>query len=159
MGSIQSLLVGWGIILFSFLVLTFQNSTNQYLDDNYENEAIITATSIGQSIIEKIQTKAFDENTLISDVQKNSGLSIILGIDSGEMIESSFDDIDDYHGYRNTIQMARLDSFKILINVYYINRANPVLKVLSRTFSKRVDVEIDNVYLKNPIKLNSIISY
>lgn len=159
MSSIQTVLVFWGLLLFSFLSLSFQNATNQQMDANYETEAIVTASSIGQSILESIQVKAFDETTVTSDVQNPSLLSAALGTETGETSETTFDDIDDYDNFQAVIQMARLDSFQVDVDVYYINQANPDQEVYSQTFSKRIDITVNNVYLENPITLNSIISY
>ena len=155
----QTLLVIGSIFLFSIIALSINtNMTDQYTD-NYDNEAVVTAASIGQSILETIQLKAYDENTVSSDVYISSQLSTTLGTESGESSDTLFDDIDDYDNYQSAIQMTRLDSFRVLVDVYYINQSNPDTAVTSPTFSKRIDVEIDNVYLENPIRLFSIVSY
>jgi len=159
MGSGQTALVLGGLLLFSFLALTFQNVANQNITTNYENEAIITATSLSQSILETIQLKAFDENTLSSAVQDSSELSPTLGKEAGESSEAAFDDIDDYLNYQGTFSMDRLGDFQVSVNIYYVNQTNPDLALMSPTFSKRIDITISNGYLENPINLYSIVSY
>lgn len=155
----QTILVIGSIFLFSILALSINGNMTEQYSDNYENEAVVTASSIGQSILETIQLKAYDENTVSSDVYNTSQLSTTLGTESGESSETLFDDIDDYDNYQSTIQMTRLDSFQVLVDVYYINQSNPDSAVTSPTFSKRIDVEINNTYLENQIRLYSIVSY
>lgn len=155
----QSLLIIGGLLLFSFLALTFQNSANETLTTNFENEALVTGEAIGQSILETVQLKAFDEKTVSVSVDKASDLSTNLGKESGESAETSFDDIDDYDGYKNTISLTRLGNFEVAVDIYYINQAKPDTSVTSPTFSKRIDITITNSYLTNPLKLSSIASY
>lgn len=159
MGSGQSVLVLGGLLLFSFLALTFQNVVNQNVTTNYENEAIITATSLSQSILETIQLKAFDENTILSAVQDSTELSTPLGSEAGESSEAAFDDIDDYLNYQNTFSMNRLGDFQVSVDIYYVSQSNPDVDAMSPTFSKRIDVTINNSYLQNPVSLYSIVSY
>lgn len=155
----QSVLIIGGLILFSLLTLTFQKSANEALATNFENEAMVTGEAIGQSILETVQLKAFDEKTVSAAVEKASDLSTTLGKESGENAETSFDDIDDYDGYNNTISLTRLGNFDVAVAVYYINQATPDSLVTTPTFSKRIDVTITNSYLTNPLSLSSIASY
>lgn len=155
----QTILVIGSIFLFSILALSINRNITEQYTDNYDNEAVVTASSIGQSILETIQVKAYDENTVSSDIYYSSQLSTPLGTESGESSDTLFDDIDDYDNYQSTIQMTRLDSFRVSVDVYYINQSNPDIAVTSPTFSKRIDVEVNNTYLENPIRLYSIVSY
>jgi hypothetical protein len=159
MGSSQLMLVLGGILLFSYLVLSFQSTTNQNYDLALENEAVITAAAIGQSFLEKIQVKAFDENTVSSEAKNPSQLSSYLGVEGGEFYEYEYDDIDDYDAFQDSVMLKRLGNFYVVVDVYYVNRSNPGQISGSATFSKRIDVEIDNIYLKDPLQLNSIVSY
>lgn len=63
MAGNQTMLVLGGIVLFSYLILNFNNASISQLNLSLENEAIITATAVGQSIIDEAQSRAFDENT------------------------------------------------------------------------------------------------
>lgn len=155
----QTILVIGSIFLFTILALSINRNITEQYTDNYENEAVVTASSIGQSILETIQLKAYDENTVSSHVYYSSQLSTILGTEYGESSDTLFDDIDDYNKYQSTFQMTRLDSFQVLVKIYYIKQSNPDLAVTSPTFSKRIDVEINNTYLVNPVRLHSIVSY
>lgn len=51
MAGNQTMLVLGGIVLFSYLILNFNNASISQLNLSLENEAIITATAVGQSII------------------------------------------------------------------------------------------------------------
>ena len=159
MGTPQLLLAIGGMVLLSFVIITFQNATSANYDTTYENEAIITATAIGQSVLEKVQVKAFDENTVSTDVSSTSQLSTTMSAETGESSEISFDDVDDYDAFADSIHMNRLGTFAILIDVYYISQSNPDQVLTSPTFSKRIDIQVSNPYLEDPVELNCIVSY
>ncbi|UCH64586.1 MAG: hypothetical protein JSW63_08120, partial [Ignavibacterium sp.] len=61
------------------------------------NTAVIAASSVAQSMIEEIQQKAFDENTVSKSVLNDANLTDLsyLGPDKGEFNNTQFDDIDD----------------------------------------------------------------
>lgn len=159
MGSNQTILVLGGIILFSYLILSFNNASIIQLNMSLENEAIISATAVGQSIIEEIQTRAYDETTVSNYVGDTDDLSKQLGKDMGEATPNQFDDIDDFNDINRTETLGRLGDFTARIKVYYVNRNNPNSKSFSPTFSKRIDVTVKNLYLPDSVMITNVVSY
>ncbi|NLT51092.1 MAG: hypothetical protein GXX85_09270 [Ignavibacteria bacterium] len=157
MAGNQTILVLGGIILFSYLILNFNNASITQLNLSLENEAIITATAVGQSIIDEAQSRAFDENTVSNFVDKVADLSLSLKSDN-EVNSTDYDDVDDYNGMKRTETLGRLGNFDLEVEVYYVNKST-LAKSFAPTFSKRIDVKIKNNYLPNEIKLSHVVSY
>ena len=98
-------------------MLIFFSSSGAQHDSKYSNEAVVTATGLGQSLIQEIAGKAFDENTVLSPVSKTTGLSSILGKETGETNRSLFDDIDDFNNYRDSVTLGSYGFFKYKIQI------------------------------------------
>ncbi len=161
MGTGQQLLTIAAIVLLSVLIINVYRSNSTQSSIIYENEAILEAAGLAQSMIDEIQSKAFDEKTLSEPVAEATELtpSGLLGKDSGEIKDYQFDDIDDYNNYTRTDSLDRLGVFTTTVSVYYVQNFEPDTKTTSRTFSKRVDVSVSNFSLQNPIKMSQVISY
>ena len=168
MGIQQILSIG-ALAIFTFVVLTFSSSSNVQYDSSNFNEAVIVATGIGESFIEKIQKKAFDENTVSTAFSSTDSLTIVnnLGYDTGESAIETFDDIDDFDDFDDdSIEYTnKLGSFEIEISVYYINKLNPDVASVTPTFLKRFDIHVSNTYLaftegsSETLSFSGIISY
>ncbi|MEW5843462.1 MAG: hypothetical protein AB1775_09385 [Bacteroidota bacterium] len=161
MGTQQIILVIGGMVLLGLLALTFYNSYNTKTDLDIYNQAIITASGIGQSMIDEIQAKAFDEKTVSKRVNNVSQLTAVgaLGPDSGETSPANYDDIDDYKNYMRLDTLNTLGVFTTRVDVNYAVKLNPNQTSSSQTFAKRIDVFVTNTYLKDTLKLNSISTY
>lgn len=161
MGSIQQFLVIGGIMLLSYLSLTFYRSSGTQTSTMIENETIITATSVGQSIIDEISMKAFDEGTVDNFILTTSQLTPVasLGIDASEDNVKKYDDIDDYRNYKRIDYLPRLGMFTTFVCVKYANTAT-LDSIQTPTFLKRIDVSVViNSGMKDTVKLNHYISY
>ena len=123
--------------MLSYLSLTFYGSSGSQTSTMIENETIITATGIGQSLIDEISVKAFDEKTISSPVSMTAGLTPVdsLGFDATETNVNKYDDIDDYRYYKRIDYLPRLGMFSIFASVKY---ANPTTldSIQIRTFLK-----------------------
>ena len=161
MGSIQQFLVIGGIMLLSYLSLTFYRSSGTQTSTMIENETIITATSVGQSIIDEISMKAFDEKTINGFTSTTAGLTPVdsLGFDKTENNANKYDDIDDYRNYKRIDYLPRLGMYTTFVCVKYAN-PNTLDSIQARTFLKRIDVSVViNSGMKDTVKLNHYISY
>ena len=159
--NIQTFLVMGSIVALTFTILTMNR--NQALQSQLQinNEAILTATGIGQSFLEEIQLKAFDENTidtLISDVNDLT-CAQLLKPETGETSFYLYDDIDDFNGYTHADTLDRLGIFKTGIIVYYVETMKPDQKLTTKSFSKRIDIKIENEYLIDAVVFSKVISY
>lgn len=167
MGSMQMFLVIGGLVLISILIINFYSISGEQYKTKISNEAVITATGIVQSLIEEMARKSFDEQTNTSFILNKPDLLTLpasLGTDAGETNRLLFDDIDDYHNYKNPTKilydsLKGLDKFYFNIQVYYAVKFNPDQKSSVRTFTKRAIIGIKNAFMKDTLKLSYIFTY
>ena len=161
MYSVQRILVIGGILLLTTLILNFHRANSYQTTLALYNEGLISATGIGQSIIDEIQTRAFDEQTVSKSISTTDSLTTaaLLGPETGESGPALFDDTDDYNNYQRNDTLSRLGVFTTQVQIYYVPKMNPSSKSLSRTFTKRIDISVTNAYLTDTLKLNHIIAY
>ncbi len=150
-----------GVILLSNLILNVHKANTNRMLTIYTSESVINASGLAQSIIDMIQSKAFDENTIDAAVWQLDSLTaaINLGPESGENMHTEFDDIDDYNNYSTTVSLDRMGDFDINVNVFYVNTLNPQIKSSTPTYSKKIELSIINYSLLDTLKYYHIISY
>jgi hypothetical protein len=150
-----------GVFLLSNLILNVHKANTTRMLATYTSETIIDASGLGQSILDMIQSKAFDEQTINKPVRKTDSLttSNTLGPDVGEYKHTDFDDIDDYNNFNTIVTLGRMGDFAIGVDVYYISTINPKIKSSTQTFSKKIDLSIINYSLLDTLKYQHIISY
>ncbi len=160
MTQTQSILVIGGMMMLSTLILTRGSNTLNHLSRTFHIEAVANAYEIGQSAIEQINSVAFDEKTVTTDVNKTSDLSAILGPDGVEILLNQFDDIDDFKNYTWSESTEKLGVFNAKVNVSYGTTANPEITTTSRTFYKKIEILITNQYLlQDTLRLQTIRGY
>src|ERR1017187_3867363 len=149
MSAGQQLLVLAAIILLSVFILRVYTTQHNNTKNIVTNAAIIKATGIAQTIIEQIQTEAFDSATVSKSVTSTALLTPVsgLGPDPGETNVTKFNDVDDYNNYTETDTIGTNDLFNVKVNVSYATKMNPDVTSSVPTFSKRVDVSVYNKYL------------
>ncbi len=161
MGTTQLLYIIAGLIFISVLSLLFLNSNRSQTDSNYYSEAVIAGIGIGQSLIDNIMTRAFDEQTVAAAVTATTSLTAAasLGPDAGEPTPTRYDDIDDFKNYVKLDTLGIMGIFRSSADVYYVEKMTPRTKTLTRTFTKRIDILVTNPYLKDTLKVNHIVTY
>lgn len=164
MFSGQTLLVIGGLVLLTFAMLTFYTSEGNTTTMTIFNEALITATGIGQTVIEEMAQKAFDENTIDQVVDSPDSLTLPadLGPDSAPVNEITidlYDDLDDYNGYTRTDSLSRLGNFHVKVSVSYVKYEQPDSIVYTRTFYKQAEVTVTNEFMVDTLTLNYTASY
>jgi len=149
------------MIFLSMLILNVHSSTSDKLIILYSNESVIEATGIVQAVFEEIQTKAFDEATTTSAAKERDLLTAVssLGKETGEVLYSDFDDIDDYDNYTITDTANVMGTFELAVLVRYAEETAPYDTSRSRTYRKRVDISITNESLPTTLTFNKLISY
>ncbi len=134
-------------------------STNAFLVDTdtmqLETEAITTATTIGQSMLEKITVRQYDNNCPpgIDTLHASSLVAPqFLGIDAGETSDedTTFSDIDDFKGFVDSVATPRFGMYYLTCRVYYANESSPYDSVYTATMLKRIDVVVSNSFMTNP---------
>lgn len=161
MNTGQTLLVTVGLLLFTIFVLTVYRTTTSRFAIAIANESILTGTAIAQSMIDEIVQKSFDEKVLGSNFSTPDSLTPLnlLGPDIGENDITTFDDIDDFNGYKRVDSLQRLGNFKVQVQVYYVNPNSPDQKSLTKTFAKKIEVYIINNFLTDTIKMYRVVTF
>ncbi|MGB5896170.1 MAG: hypothetical protein WBG58_18490 [Ignavibacteriaceae bacterium] len=150
-----------GLILLSNLILNVHKANTGRMIATYTSESVIDASGLAQSIIDMIQSKAFDENTITDAAWELDQLTAVnkLGPESGEYKHTDFDDIDDYNNYSTRISLDRMGDFDINVKVFYVSFLNPQIKSSTITYSKKIDLSIINYSLLDTLKYHHIVSY
>jgi len=161
MNTGQMLLSIGGMLFLSLLVINVNKATSFRILSIYSNEAVIEATAIAEAMIEDIQTKAFDEQTVSTVVTDGNLLtsSYSLGAESGEIFITQFDDVDDYDKYAITDTVNVMGDFSVNVTVNYIVEDDLDQTSANPTFLKRVTVTINNSNLPSTLIFERIISY
>lgn len=173
MSTGQTLLVAGALFLLVRLAL----STNTLFLDvgtmQLENEAIATATSLGQSMIEGIITRGYDHEYPGGELLDSANVftqATLLGPDLGEIAgrDSTYNDIDDFRGYADSVVTPRLGTFHRSCRVYYVRESTPFDSSSVQTFLKRIDVRVTNstmidpndpLKLKDPLLVSRLVTY
>ncbi|MHB8579452.1 MAG: hypothetical protein ACYDA4_06290 [Ignavibacteriaceae bacterium] len=160
MSGSQMLLVMGGLILISFLGLNINRSITNAQLQTYNAEYIATATAIGQSVLNKVTTKAFDKNTVSNPVY-SQGLftpADSLAPSPGKQV-SAYDNIDDFNNYTEVDSTPRSDNYTVRVTVNYVddNNSATILSTTSRT--KRIKVTVTNPMMGDTVYLYSYKSY
>ncbi len=161
MGTQQIILLVGSLILIIILSLNFFSAYRSKSELDFYNQALITGTGIGQSILDEIQTRSFDQKTVTKAIISTDSLTDVgsLGTDSGENLVTKFNDADDYKNYVRLDTMGVMGVFRTRVDVKYAAKMNPDLNSLSKTFTKRIDVFVTNTYLQDTLKLKHVITY
>ncbi|MBI3585849.1 MAG: hypothetical protein HY088_01805 [Ignavibacteriales bacterium] len=189
MNTGQMMLVIGAFAMLSILALSFNSTMFGSLKLGLEMEATLNALSIGQSMMDEILAKDFDQKTTggakafnYSDVTVPASL----GSDGGEAIsytdssytlsgtfhdfasKSKFNDVDDYHLYKRKVKDPRLGYFFVYDTVKYCSEYTPANDTTSATFYKKIVVVVthpnlptlnDTAHTTVPIILKDIAIY
>lgn len=158
MSGVQMFLVIGGITLFSVMILNINHSVALAEEQRIDSELLSTATSVGQSLLNEITSKAFDNAIILNPAIILNQLTLPLGPELGE-VYSTFNDVDDYHGYIDTVSTPRGGDFKFKVNVNYVNNNNVDLILPTRTRTKRIEVLVQNDFMQDTLKLYYYKSY
>jgi hypothetical protein len=161
MNSGNQLLSIAAIFLLQLLLMNANKHNIERMQLKNTNTAVIAASSVAQSMIEEIQQKAFDENTVSKSVLNDADLTDLsnLGTDTGELSNTQFDDIDDYHGYVTEDSLENIGKFQVSVEVNYrINMHTDQLSI-KPSFVKLISISVDNFSLSKPLKYYQVIAY
>jgi hypothetical protein len=172
--GVNMLLTIGGVLLLSTFVLY----ANGLLFDNTrisaDNEYVITAIALAQSVIDESKMKAFDENVLAGPVTSAASLTLanLLGTDGGESTSTpdtadangaasfaAFDDIDDYNGYVRIVHTPRAENYRIQTAVVYASATNPDSVKSIQTFCKKMTVTVTSPFFAQPVRLSYAFTY
>ena len=148
MNGHHMLMVLAAVVLFSLLAINVNRTLYTSESQTNKSEYLATATAVGQSVINKISNKAFDQGT-INNPPFSYGILTSpdsLGHETGEAV-SSYNDVDDFNNYTESDSTPRSDVYNVHVLVNYVddNNAKTVVNVKSHT--KRIEVLVTSVYM------------
>ena len=160
MSGTQTLLTILGLILFSLLAINVNKSIINSSSQTDASEYIATATTIGQSVLNMVGSKSFDQGT-IGNPTYNANLltpANALGPETGET-PATYNDVDDYNNFADADTTPRAGIFNILVRVNYVDDNNPgsIINTVSRT--KRIQVAVKSAFMKDTLFMYSYKSY
>jgi MSHA pilin protein MshD len=155
------------------LAISILGINNKFLNTSsvlYNTKFGVLAVSLGTSIVEEANGKAFDlagsddAITSLSQLTPPSGLGPAVG-----EVYPDFNDFDDFNGFHKTdsikINSKTFAVFDIDCNVRYVVDGNPSAVSSIATWHKRIDVSVTSESMKNAnnqqdtVKLSSVYSY
>lgn len=160
--GVNMLLTIGGILLLSTFVLY----ANGLMSDNVkvagDNEYMITAISLAQSLIDEAKSKAFDEKAIAGSITSTDSLTnpesfgrdgagefvILPDTVRNDLVTSfaRFDDIDDYDGYIRIVNTPRAEGYQVRAAVTYASETSPDSSKSTKTFCKRLTVTVTSPY-------------
>ena len=156
----QMMLTIGAMVLLATLMLRI--NTNNLQTDTVRSEAQygVLATSIITSIVEKAKSLAFDATTDSNNVTSVNELTASAGLGPGfGETYDTFNDFDDFNGYTKVDSSMPSAVFDISCEVFYIQAANLKEKYHSRTWHKKITVQVSSDFMQDTIKQSSIYSY
>lgn len=165
MGLGQTILTIGAITLLMVIMLGVNTNNLQTMTFLQDTKFGVLATSLGTSIIEEANAKAFDLATADSaDSNVNHLTSPIgLGPAPGEKYPY-FNDVDDFNGFKDTISNMKSAKYFVKCQVYYVDpfASGTEKKVNYRTWHKKISVFITSPSMndgRDTVKVSSIYSY
>ena len=160
MGGMQMMLVIGALMILSITTLNLNRAQFLSETDLSESEYTMTATSVGQTLLNEIGTKAFDQATALSDTAGLASFAApgALGPNAGE-VYPLFNDVDDYNRFSTSVMSARAGEFTIACAVVYVNIATPNTVSTIRTRTKRVTLTVTSPLMSDPVNLVYYKSY
>ena len=163
MGLGQSMLSVLALGLLGTVMLMMNTNTLDSGTSVETTEYVIMATSLGISQVERAAGKAFDQNTVSSDISGVTSLTATLGKVGGET-EATFNDFDDYNGFTKWVMgdtvNFRSANFFVRDSVDYVAiSGNVVTQSVSRQYHKRLRVWVSSPFMRDTLQFSSVYSY
>ncbi len=157
MSTGQMMITLGAMFLLSLVVLRV---TNGFLNTNsvlMESKFGVLGVSLATSVIEEAMGMAFDENT--ADSGTAYVLSDLSAIGNDSELNSDFDDFDDFDNYSETISNMPSAKFNVFCRVGYINPNTPEVYSASKTWHKKLTVQITTPSSNDTIEMSTVYSY
>lgn len=162
MNTGQIMFILGAFTMLSMLALNVNRTMVGSLILGLEMEATLNALSVGQSMLDEVMQKNFDQKTIdkiaygYSDITSAVSLGpgpseAISGFDSSYtsggtfhdfQSKTKFNDVDDFKGYKRKVWDSRLGYFEVTDSVMYVKETDPNAPSSSATFYKMVVVVV-----------------
>ncbi|MDP4174030.1 MAG: hypothetical protein Q8933_08695 [Bacteroidota bacterium] len=160
MNTGQLLLTLGGMFLLSMVILRTNTTFLSTGNVMYNTKFGVLATSLGTSMIEEANSKAFDAATDTNSVSSLTSLTSPSGLGPawGE-VYPNFNDFDDYNNYTRIDSTMPSAVFKITCKVGYVLPTNPDVFVNQKTWNKRILVTVTSPSMNDTVRMSSVFSY
>jgi hypothetical protein len=162
MNTGQIMLILGAFSMLSMLALNVNRTMYGSLILGLEMEATVNALSVGQSMLDEVMQKNFDQKTVDKVAYSYSAItpSGELGPETGEALagtdsayvsggafhdfrsKTHFNDVDDYNLYHRRVWDPRLGYFDVTDTVRYVSETDPSSGTSCATFYKTVVVVV-----------------
>lgn len=151
-GTGQTIFALAALAILSLLTLNANRLILFSFQDQLVTKQTVAAMAQGNSLLEEIQSKPFDEtvvspNAADSKINRNKGKKVAdltappLGPEKKEVYP--FDDLDDYNGYQcKAYSPLFADSLRLSVKVFYVTASNPSIQSNVATPLKKVTVNV-----------------
>lgn len=159
------MMIGIGAIALVVLtLLNFNRSSLTSQDALIYNKHFILSTSIAQSMIDEISSKAFDEEVVAgTQIISANNFSTLLSPEASESYPN-FNDIDDYNNFSKQENVPGIGVFYVFVNVSYLN--DSFVPTGSKTYNKEIKVRVTNPAFNNfytnendTLEISTFVSY
>ena len=144
----ETILALGALMIIMLIAINQQRSTIRIHEQVYVREISQARDDFATSLLEGIVNQMdFDEETIpLTSIPTNvNDMSLVLGPEGLlETDPSTFDDLDDFHAYRDTFQhIISADTFRfdVSFTVNYLTPTNTISA--TRTFTKEITAQID----------------
>lgn len=157
----QSLLTIAAMMLLTTVSVRVNSSVLMSQDISQNSKFGIAAVSLATSQIEAASSLAFDENSKDNPLTATTSLTVpgSLGREPGETTPATFDDIDDYNNYSFVDSTQNSALYRVWVNVTYADPSNLNVVSSSRTWHKKITVNVTSVSMTDTVRVSSIFSY
>ncbi|MBK8944850.1 MAG: hypothetical protein IPM32_06195 [Ignavibacteriae bacterium] len=136
--------------LVTFTLLNFNRGSISTQDSITYNKSFILATTVAQSVLDEINSKAYDEEIVNgTKIFSANDFSDVLKKETGETYPN-FDDIDDYNNFSRSDSIPQMGVFNINVKVEYLT--DDLQPTVSKTYNKNITVRISSPSLFNFFK-------
>ena len=159
MGNHLMLVIGAGVIFYT-AVLSINRTMLRNSEVITESGVLLTASTIGEEIIEEAQGKLFDEALSLpfsADLPDCFTAPDSLGTEDNEDYPS-FDDVDDYNNLIKVVSTP-VGNCSLVVKVGYVDSVNVDEWVQEKSFYKKMEVEVYNNFIPEPVKLSYLFCY
>lgn len=160
MNTGESLITIAAMMLLSLTVLSVNNNLLNTDTVLLETKFGVLAVSLATSIIEEANKKPFDEAGVDDAISDSSKLTTpnLLGPSTGETYPD-YDDFDDFNGYTRHISNLPSAEFDVSCKVCYVKPAKPDSAAHTRTWHKKITVNVTSPSSRDTFSLSSVYSY
>lgn len=173
----QVLLIVLALWLLATIQLTINSSITRAALVSMDSEARIDAISVGQAMIDEIQSKSFDSCTVTDTIFFPNRLTPVSKFGPDRAIEktvpandrssvsepfksqTTFNDVDDYHRYTRIVSPTHLGEFYVRDSIIYVPENNLNGYSSSPTWYKKIIVVVKHPNLIDSVMIKSLIVY